>query len=392
MIYLDNNATTPVAPEVAEAMRTFSAGPGGFGNPGSAHRAGRAARAAVDAARDRVAALIGCRADEVVFTGGATESNNAALRGAVAAEGRPVRLLVAADSHPSVLAPAARLARDGVALTHLPVRPDGLLDLDRLAGLLAESRGGATVVSVLWANNETGVLQPVREIAGLVRATPGAVLHLDATQAVGKVPVSFAEVPADLLSLTAHKFHGPKGVGALIVRKGTHWEPLLLGGAQERDRRGGTENVPGIVGFGEACRLAGEWLASGGPARKAALRDRLESAVRSAVPDAAVTAGGSPRNAATSNIRFPGCRGEVLLMALDEAGVCVSTGSACSSGSQRPSHVLTAMGLPEAEARSALRFSLSRYTTAEEIDAAARAVAEAAGRARRAAAMANEEW
>jgi cysteine desulfurase len=376
MIYLDHNATAPLAPEAAAAMEPFLTG-ARPANPGSAHAAGAAARSAADAARARVAALINARPDEVVFTSGGTESDNAAIWGAALARPDRRTVVVSAVEHAAVREPADRLARVlGVRVVVVPVGPDGLVD----PGRVAEAVGPDTaVVSVMWANNETGVVQPVADIAGLVRDR-GAWLHVDAVQAVGRVPVDFASCGADLLSVSSHKLHGPAGAGALIVRKGVRIEPLIAGGPQEAGRRGGTENVAGTVGFGAAAELAARWLADGGPMRLAELRDRLERGVLAAVPGAVVTAGASPRLCNTTNIRFPGRRAEAVLMGLDELGVCVSVGAACSSGSLRPSHVLTAMGLSDAEARSAVRFSLGRGNTADEIDRAVAAVAEVVAR------------
>ncbi len=368
MIYLDNNATTPLAPEVREAMLPHLSGE--FGNPSSPHAAGMAAKRAVGEARARVAALVGAKAADILFTASATEANHTALLGtlhAVAAE-RPERrhLVTTAIEHPSTLMLAHDLERQGWRVTVLPVDGSGTI-------VLADLRDAVTaetaLVSVLWANNETGAIQPITAAADIAQAR-GALFHTDAVQAAGRLPIKVDAVNADLLTLSAHKMHGPKGIGALYIRKGVPFAPLIHG-HQERHRRGGTENVPAIVGFGVAADRAAATVAEAGG--MAILRDRLERGVLAAWPGSRINGEGAVRLPNTSNIRFADPQGrpldaEELLMRLDRAGIAVSMGAACASGGNEPSHVLTAMGLSRAEAAASLRFSLSRCTTAEEVE------------------------
>ena len=368
-VYLDYNATAPVRPEAAAAVADALAA---TGNPSSVHRFGRAARKRVEDAREQVAALIGAAPGEIVFTGGGTEANALALAGA----GRR-RVLVSAIEHDSVLAAAAAL---DPAAPRIPAKRDGTVDLEALDRLLA-SRGAETIVSVMLANNETGAIQPVAEIAKRARAA-GALVHCDAIQAAGKIPVDMRALGADLVSLSAHKLGGPQGAGALYVAERVALAPLLRGGGQERGRRAGTENVPGIAGFGAAAAAARRDLADG--ARVAALRDSLEAAVRARSNGAGIAGAESPRLPNTSCIVLPGVASETQVMALDLAGVAVSAGSACSSGKVKPSHVLAAMGLPADEAGAAIRVSLGWATTASDIERFAAAWSAMA--ARRAAA------
>ncbi|HWP34255.1 MAG TPA: cysteine desulfurase NifS [Thermodesulfobacteriota bacterium] len=360
-VYLDHNATTPVHPRVAEAMLPFLRE--AYGNPSSLHWAGRAARQAVDAAREAVARLVGAEPAEVVFTSGATEADNLALRGV--AELHPGgHIVTTAVEHPAVRETCAELARRGWRVTVLPVDRAGRLDLAQLeAALTADT----CLVSAMLANNETGVLFPAEAIGRLCRSR-GILFHCDATQAVGKVPVDMRRMGIDLLALSGHKLNGPKGVGALVVRKGVKLKPQQTGGHQERGRRGGTENVPGVVGLGEAARLAAERLAAGEPARVAALRDRLERRILAAIPEVLVNGQGAERVPNTLNCSFRWVEGEALLLSLDLAGIAVSSGSACSAGSLEPSHVLLAMGLTREEASGAVRFSLGYETTEGELD------------------------
>ncbi|AWJ90370.1 cysteine desulfurase NifS [Azospirillum baldaniorum] len=368
MIYLDNNATTPLAPEVREAMLPHLSGE--FGNPSSPHAAGMAAKRAVGEARGRVAALVGAKAADILFTASATEANHTALLGtlrAVAAE-RPERrhLVTTAIEHPSTLMLANDLERQGWRVTVLPVDGTGTI---ALADLRDAVTAETALVSVLWANNETGAIQPVGAAADIAQAR-GALFHTDAVQAAGRLPIRVDAVNADLLTLSAHKMHGPKGIGALFIRKGVPFAPLIHG-HQERHRRGGTENVPAIVGFGAAANRAAASVAEAGG--MAILRDRLERGVLAAWPGSRVNGEGAARLSNTSNIRFADPQGrpldaEELLMRLDRAGIAVSMGAACASGGNEPSHVLTAMGLTPAEAAASLRFSLSRYSTAEEVE------------------------
>jgi cysteine desulfurase len=342
-VYLDYNATAPVRPEAAAAVAEAV---GAVGNPSSVHHFGRLARRRLEDARELVAALIGAAPADIVFTSGGTEANALALAGA----GRK-RLLVSAIEHDSVLAGAAALDPES---PRIPVTRDGVVDLDALGRLLAE-RGSETLVSVMLANNETGVVQPVAEISRRAHAA-GALVHCDAVQAAGKIPVDVGELGADLVSLSAHKLGGPQGVGALYVCERIALAPALRGGGQERGRRAGTENVPGIAGFGAAAAAALRDLAD--MARIAALRDTLEAAVLARSNRARVAGALAPRLPNTSCIVLPGVPSETQVMALDLAGVAVSAGSACSSGKVRPSHVLAAMGLPADEAAAAIRVSL----------------------------------
>ena len=371
-IYLDHNATTPLDPRVLEAMRPWLEDR--FGNASSLHWFGQGARAAVEDARTQVAALIGASPAEIVFTSGGTEADNLALCGvAAAAPGSRRKILVSAVEHPAVLNTARALHARGFVSETVRVTAEGRLDESDLRGRLDET---CALVSIMLANNETGVLQPVAEAAALARAR-GALVHCDAVQAVGKVPVDVDALGCDLLSLSGHKIYGPQGVGALYVRRGTPMQALLHGGSQERNRRAGTENVAGAVGLGAAAELARGLLASE-PARLAALRDRLEEHLLS-IPDARIN-GRGPRLPSTTNVSF-GTRDAVpLLMALDLAGVAVSTGAACAAGAAEPSHVLLAMGLARDVVQASLRFSLGRGTTAEEIDRAAGLVLQAAQR------------
>lgn len=369
-IYLDNNATTPLAPEVREAMlpHLFER----FGNPSSPHAAGMAAKQAVGEARGQVAGLIGARSAEILFTASATEANHAALLGVLRAlaERDPARrhLVTTAVEHPSTLMLARDLERQGWPVTVLPVDGAGLIDLDALRAAVTDA---TALVSVMWANNETGAVMPVA-VAAEIAKQRGALFHTDAVQAAGRLPVGVDSLPADLLTLSAHKMHGPKGAGALYIRKGTPFAPLIHG-HQERSRRGGTENVPAIVGFGAAAVLAR--AAATDTVGVTALRDRLEQGVLARWPGSRVNGEAAPaRLPNTSNIRFADAQGrpveaEELLMRLDRAGIAVSMGAACATGGQEPSHVLTAMGLSAAEAGASLRFSLSRYSTGDEVDA-----------------------
>jgi cysteine desulfurase len=349
-IYLDHNATTPVRDEVAEAM--VRALRDAFGNPSSVHAEGAAARAAVERARERVAALVGAEPEEVVFTAGASEANNAALQGVLEPAGARARLVTTAAEHPSVEEPARALEARGHRVERMPVDADGRLAHDALREALAEP---AALVSVLLANNETGVLQDGAAIAALC-AERGVPLHLDATQAVGKLPVDLARIPAALLSASAHKFNGPKGVGFLVRRRGIAVEPWLRGGPQERGRRGGTENVAGIVGLGVACELAARELEARGR-EWGRLRDRLWQGLREKVPRLRRN-GAEPLLPNTLSLEFEGVDGEALLQALDLEGVAASAGAACHSGSVTPSRVLLAMGRSPAQALASLRFSV----------------------------------
>jgi cysteine desulfurase len=362
-IYLDYNATTPVDAEVLDAMLPYFSG--SFGNASSIHSAGQRGRAAVDAARESVAALLGAKPSEIVFTSGGTEADNLALFGAVANRGEPRKhLITTAIEHHAVLNSAQALERQGVKVAYVPVGRDGVVDPDDIREAI---RPGTVLISVMLANNEIGTIQPIEEI-GRIAAAEDIYFHCDAVQAAGKLPLDVNRLGVDLLSISAHKIYGPKGAGALYVRTGTELEPISHGGHHERDRRPGTENVPGIVGLGKAAELAIKNLAADA-ARLAILRDKFESALLS-LPGVRVNGDARCRVANTCNLTFDAAGGEALVIALDLQGIACSTGAACSSGAVEPSHVLTAIGLTPDRARSSLRFSLGRPTTAEEIDRA----------------------
>lgn len=359
LAYLDWNATTPLAPEVADAAAAALREV--YGNPSSLHAAGQRARRALDEARAEVAALIGADPGEIVFTAGGTEADNLALRGAMEAAREPRRrLVVGAVEHEAVINTAAALERRGWPVSTVPVTADGLVTPEALDERLGDE---VALVSVMLANNETGVVQPVRELAARAHAR-GALFHTDAVQAIAKMPVDVRALGVDLLSLTAHKFGGPKGAGALWIRRGVALSSPVAGGRQERNRRPGTENVPAIVGLGVAARLARD-----GPAAESvrARRDRLEAAILS-IPGTTINGAGAERVPNTTNASFDGIDAESLVIALDLEGIAVSAGSACSSGTLEPSHVLRAMGLPASRTRGAVRFSLGPATTDEEID------------------------
>ncbi len=362
-VYLDYNATTPLAPEAADAMATALREV--FGNASSVHAFGQQAKAVLDGARSEVAALIGGEPAEIVFTSGGTESDGLALRGVVEAfeaAGRP-GLVVSAIEHEAVLNTARALAKRGCPVAVVPPEPSGIVDPDRVAAHVTDKTG---LVSVMHANNETGAIQPVAEIAAAAHAR-GALVHVDAVQTVGKLPIDVRALGVDLLSLSAHKFYGPKGAGALWVRRGTRVTAQMTGGRQERSRRAGTENVPAIAGLGAAAARARAALAAD-TVHVGRLRDRLEAGLLARVAESVVNAGEAPRVANTSNISFPGVEAESLLIALDLEGIAVSTGSACSSGTLEPSHVLKAMGLPASRSQSAIRFSLGAPTTDADVD------------------------
>ncbi len=366
-VYMDANATTPLLPEVMEAMRPFWMED--FGNASSIHRQGQRARMAVDRARETLARLFNCREAEVVFNSGGTEGDNTALFGLV----RPGdHLITTAIEHSAVLRAAERLEDRGAEVTFVPPLANGLIDP---GAIRAAIRPHTRLISVMLANNETGVLQPVEEI-GRIAAEAGAFFHIDAVQGAGKVAFDVRRFGCHLLSISAHKMHGPKGVGALYVRRGTPLEPLVVGGSHERRQRAGTENVPGIVGLGKAAELAMESIDDGAIEPLAALRDRLEAGIL-AIPGTSVNGGCAPRVANTTNIRFEQVEGEALVIALDLKGVAVSGGSACHSGSTEPSHVLMAMGLDKNAARASLRFSLLRTATEADVDHVLRIVPEA---------------
>jgi len=366
-VYCDANATTPLLPEVMEAMRPYLMED--FGNASSIHLQGQRARKAVDGARETLATFFHCREAEVVFNSGGTEGDNTAIFGLVRAGDH---LITTAIEHSAVLRAAERVAERGAEVTFVAPRADGLIDPEEIRRAV---RPQTRLISVMLANNETGVLQPVEEI-GKVAADAGAFFHIDAVQGAGKVAFDVRRFGCHLCSISAHKMHGPKGVGAMYVRRGTPLEPLIVGGSHERRQRAGTENVPGIVGLGKAAELAMESLADGTVGRIAGLRDRLEAGVLQ-IAGTGVNGAGAPRVANTTNIRFEQVEGEALVIALDLKGVAVSGGSACHSGSTEPSHVLMAMGLDKHAARASLRFSLLRTATEEDMEQVLRVVPEA---------------
>ncbi len=374
-IYLDNAATTRLDPRVLDAMTPALSSL--YGNPSSLHALGRASRKAVEAAREEVAARLGCEPREVTFTGGGTEADNLALLGAVrGASARGRHVVTTSIEHSAVLKPCARLEQEGIAVTRLAVDPGGHVSPDAVAEAL---RPETTIVSVMAVNNEIGTIQPLAEIGAVVRAH-GALFHVDAVQAAGKIPVRPRDWQADFVSLSGHKFHGPKGVGVLFVREGAPLAPLALGGEHEFQRRPGTENTAGILGFAAALKWADQEREAVG-ARVRELRDRLEAGLRDRCEQIVVN-GAEPRVPHILNVSFRGVEGEAILLSLDARGVCVSTGSACSAHSAEPSHVLRALGRSRELAQGSIRFSLSRETTGEEIDAALTAVLESVERLR----------
>lgn len=362
-VYLDNNATTRVDPKVTEAMLPYFADK--YGNASSMHTFGGQNRKAIDAARRQVADLIGAQyEDEIIFTSCATESDNTAIWSATRTQPNKKHIITSAVEHPAIMEPYKYLETQGYRVDFIGVDEKGRFDMERFQSVIDED---TALVSVMWANSETGTLFPVEEIACAAKAH-GALFHTDAVQAVGKIPVNVKDTDISMLSLSAHKFHGPKGVGALYVRRGTRFLPFMMGGHQERRRRAGTENVPYIAGIGEAARLAQARLQDGTPARIAALRDRLEQGLTSLIADTKINGDTQHRVPNTTNISFGYIEGESILMHLDEYGICASSGSACTSGSLEPSHVLRAMGVPFQFAHGSVRFSLSGQTTPQEVD------------------------
>ncbi len=402
-IYMDANATTPVLPEVFEAMRPFFTE--SFGNASSIHQQGQHARAAVDRAREQVAHLLHCRSSEIVFTSGGTESDNLALFGVLKAGDHLVTTRI---EHHAVLHAAEALEKQGVEVTYLPCTPSGLIEA---ATLRAALRPNTRLVSVMLANNETGTIQPLAELAAIAHAA-GALVHTDAVQAPGKLPLDLSPQGelrhVDLLSISGHKLYAPQGTGVLFVRRNVRLAPLFHGGTHERQRRAGTENVPGIVALGQAAELAQAWLnagphtvgapsspgsltagqggvgsrASDNPHELASLRNRLEQTILAQIPESGINGAHTPRVCNTANLYFDHVEAEALVIALDLKGLAVSGGSACQSGATEPSHVLTAMGLFPARARASIRLSLSRLTTREEVDEAIALVTAAVARLR----------
>lgn len=376
-VYLDYNATTPVEPEVLDAMLPYLSGE--FGNAASIHTPGQRARAAVESAREQVAVLIGARAQEIVFTSGGTESDNHAIFGVVGQAFPPVfpsnnpdslpHIITTAIEHEAVLNACQALEKSGARVTFLATNREGQIDLDELQQAVCPE---TVLITVMHANNELGTIQPLEEI-GRIANERDLYFHTDAVQSAGKVPMDVNNLGVDLLSLSAHKFYGPKGIGALYIRSGTRLRQLLYGGHHQRGFRPGTENVAGIVGLGKAAEITRESLAADAR-RVSTLRNKLEQGLLARVPHARVNGGAASRTPNTTNLGFPGIEGEALLIALDLKGLACSTGAACSSGAVEPSHVLTAIGLPPEEARASLRFSLGRHTTEQEIDFALQVV------------------
>jgi cysteine desulfurase len=365
-IYFDNNATTPLAPEVFEAMRPYMLED--YGNASSIHWFGQRAKAGIEKAREQVARLLNARSSEIVFTSGGTESDNAAILGIVeAARAERKHVVTTAIEHPAVLATGKALEKRGVSVTYVRVGSSGVIDPADVAAAL---RPETVLISVMHANNELGTIQPIEEIARIARERD-IYFHTDAVQSAGKIPLDVEKLGVDLLAISAHKLNGPKGVGALYVRKGTILRTLLHGGHHERDRRPGTENVAGIVGLGTAAEIARAHLAEEHD-RIAALRDRLEAGILASVPLVAVNGDRARRVPTTTNLTFDYIEGEGFVIAMDLRGIACSTGSACSSGSLEPSHVLAAIGLRPERARASIRFSLGRFNTVEDIDATLR--------------------
>ncbi len=360
-IYLDNNATTQVAPEVVQEMLPYFSQ--FYGNPSSMHTFGGNVAMKIKEARAKVADLIGAQAEEIVFTSCGTESDSTAIWAALRANPGKRHVITSNVEHPAVKNLCEYLARNGYRVSYVPVDKKGLLDVDVLYSKLDDE---TAIVTLMWANNETGVIFPVEEVAERVR-TRGAVFHTDAVQAVGKLPINMGENDIAMLALSGHKLHAPKGVGALYIRKGTKFAPFLLGGHQEHGRRGGTENVAAIVGLGKAAELAAARMEEENT-RVKALRDRLENGLIQAIPNAIVNGDPDRRLPNTSSIAFEFVEGESILLMLDEFGICASSGSACTSGSLEPSHVLRAMDVPFTAAHGSIRFSLSVYNTQDEID------------------------
>ncbi len=361
LVYVDNNATTKVDSEVLEEMLPYFSEM--YGNPSSMHSFGGEVGRKIREARERVAALINASPEEIVFTSCGTESDNTAIMAAVTATPFKKHIITTRVEHPAVKNMAEYLGKNGYRVTFVPVDGKGRLDLDHLYQSLSDD---TAIVSIMWANNETGVIFPVQDISGVLHER-GIPFHTDAVQAAGKVPVDVREIKADMLSLSGHKIHAPKGVGILYVRKGTRFSPYMIGGHQESGKRGGTENTASIIGMGKACELAGKHIEEESTV-VAKLRDRLESEILKSVPNTIVNGDRENRLPGTTNISFEYIEGESILLMLNELGICASSGSACTSGSLEPSHVLRSMGVPYTAAHGSIRFSLCRYNTDAEID------------------------
>ncbi len=360
-IYMDNNATTKVADEVIEEMMPYFGDL--YGNPSSMHTFGGQVGKKIRQARERVASLLDCEPDEIIFTSCGTESDNTAIRGTLATVPQKRKIITTRVEHPAVLGTCRELEHHGYTIVELGVDKQGRLNLDELKDSIDDD---TAIVSVMYANNETGVIFPIDEIVSLIKAK-GVIFHTDAVQAVGKIPLSLAGSNIDLLSLSGHKLHAPKGVGVLYIRRGTRLAPFMLGGHQESGKRAGTENVPGIIALGKACELAQKHIVEENESVKQ-LRDKLEKAILASCPDSLVNGDSQNRLPNTTNISFEYIEGEAILLLLNKFGICASSGSACTSGSLEPSHVLRAMGVPFTAAHGSIRFSLSRYNTQDEVD------------------------
>ena len=361
-VYFDNNATTRTADEVRESMLPFFGEL--YGNPSSMHAFGGGVSKHLSDARERVAEFLNCSPDEVIFTSCATESDNTAIRGTADWFGRDMKVITTAVEHPAVLQPARRLKAQGFNEVELPVNEVGQIDLDQLRAELKGTKNA--LVSVMWANNETGTIFPIREVAEIAKEY-GAVMHTDAVQIAGKERIDVQKVPVDTLAISGHKFHAPKGVGVLYVRKGTKIKPFMIGGHQENGRRAGTENVPYIVGLAKACEIATANLETEAKT-VGAMRDRLEAGILATCPNVRVNGDRAHRLPNTLNVSFEYIEGEAIAYRLSDLGICISTGSACASGSLDPSHVIRAMGVPFIAVHGSVRFSLSRYNTMDEVD------------------------
>lgn len=360
-IYFDNNATTMVAPEVTQAMQPFFTTY--WGNPSSMHTFGGQVAKYVEEGREKVARLLGARPEEILFTSCGTESDNTAIWSAINTNPGKHHIVTTCVEHPAILQTVAYWERHGYRITRLGVDSKGRLDLDEYAQALDDD---TAIASIMFANNEVGNIYPIAKMAEMAKEK-GILFHTDAVQAAGKVPIDLSKMPVDMLSISGHKLHAPKGIGILYIRKGVPFRPFIRGGHQEKGRRGGTENVPYIVGLGVACELAGAHLDEE-MTRVAALRDRLEQGITSAIPDTLVNGDTEHRLPGTTNIAFKNIEGEAVLLLLNRFGICASSGSACTSGSLEPSHVLHAMGVPFKYAHSSTRLSLCRYNTQEEVD------------------------
>jgi len=361
VIYVDNNATTQVSPEVLEEMLPYFNE--FYGNPSSMHTFGGKVEQKITEARTRIASLLGASPEEIIFTSCGTESDSTAIRAAVLSNPGKKHILTSRVEHPAIKNHYEYLSKNGYRVTFVPVDRKGRLDLDYLYDNLGDD---TALVSIMWANNESGVIFPIEEISKIVREK-GIVFHTDAVQAVGKIPMDLNTMAVDMLSLSGHKLHGPKGVGALYVRRGTKYTPFMIGGHQERGRRGGTENVASIIGLGKAAELAAAHL-SDNYSQVKQLRDKLENEILKHVSNTIINGDRDHRLPNTTSIAFEYVEGESILLMMDEFGICASSGSACTSGSLEPSHVLRAMGVPFTAAHGSVRFSLSKYNTEEEID------------------------